>query len=100
MTIPILLVALAGLLFQLPPAPVQEREPDVHYVPTPQKVVDVMCDHFLSVPVSDDARASLEKFLTEDLSPGEEFSTEGILAGRKLIKLAHLILSLPEAQLG
>ena len=42
MTIPILLVALAGLLFQLPPAPVQEREPDVHYVPTPQKVVDAM----------------------------------------------------------
>ena len=42
MTIPILLLALAGLVFQLPAAPAQEREPDVHYVPTPQKVVDAM----------------------------------------------------------
>ena len=67
---------------------------------TPQEVVNVLCDHFLSVPVSNDARASLEKFLTDDLAAGEAFSTDGILAGRKLIKLAHLILSLPEAQLG
>jgi uncharacterized protein (DUF1800 family) len=66
---------------------------------TPQEVVSVMCDHFLSVPVSSEARASLEKFLTDDLAAGETFSTEGILAGRRLIKLVHLILSLPEAQL-
>ena len=67
---------------------------------TPQEIVNVVCDHFLSVPVSDDARASLEKFLTDDLAPGEAFSCEGILAGRKLQKLVHLVLSLPEAQLG
>ena len=60
----------------------------------------MLCSHLLSVPVSDDARTSLEKFLTDDLAEGEAFSTEGILAGRKLTKLAHLILSLPEAQLG
>jgi len=67
---------------------------------TAPQIVSVLCDHFLSVPVSSDARASLEKFLTDDLVPGETFSTEGILAGRKLLKLVHLILSLPEAQLG
>jgi uncharacterized protein (DUF1800 family) len=67
---------------------------------TPAQAVAVLCDHFLSVPVSDDARASLEKFLVDDLGADEAFSTEGILAGRKLQKLVHLILSLPEAQLG
>jgi hypothetical protein len=66
---------------------------------TPREVVGVLCDHFLSVPVSDEARQSLERFLTDDLAEGEEFSIEGILAGRRLVKLTHLILSLPEAQL-
>jgi uncharacterized protein (DUF1800 family) len=66
---------------------------------TPEEVVRVLCDHLLSVPVSDEARASLEKFLSDDLAEGEEFSVEGILAGRRLVRLAHLILSLPEAQL-
>jgi uncharacterized protein (DUF1800 family) len=66
----------------------------------PKDVVVVLCDHFLSVPVSDEARASLEKFLTDDLAAGEKFSFEGMLAERRLEKLVHLILSLPEAQLG
>jgi uncharacterized protein (DUF1800 family) len=67
---------------------------------TPAEVVNVLCDHFLSVPVSDEARASLEKYLLDGLSEGEAFSTDGILAGRRLLRLTHLILSLPEAQLG
>jgi hypothetical protein len=67
---------------------------------TPRDVVRVLCDHFLSVPVSDEAQASLEKFLSDGLSEGEPFSPEGILAGYRLVKLVHLILSLPEAQLG
>jgi uncharacterized protein (DUF1800 family) len=67
---------------------------------TPADVVSVLCDHFLSVPVSPEARASLEGFLVADLAPGETYSPDGILAGRRLLKLVHLILSLPEAQLG
>jgi len=44
MVIPILLVVFAGYLFQAQTAPPQEpaRTPDVHYVPTPQPVVDAM----------------------------------------------------------
>jgi SAM-dependent methyltransferase len=44
MVIPILLVVFAGYLFQAQAAPSQEpaRTPDVHYVPTPQPVVDAM----------------------------------------------------------
>ena len=43
MVIPILLLVLAGHLFQTPAAPPQPaRTPDVHYVPTPQPVVDAM----------------------------------------------------------
>jgi hypothetical protein len=57
-------------------------------------VVAVMCDHFLSVPVSDDARASLESFLTDDLAAGEAFSTEGILAAARAGELAQLVTML------
>jgi cyclopropane fatty-acyl-phospholipid synthase-like methyltransferase len=43
MVIPILLLVLAGHLFQTPAAPPQPaRTPDVHSVPTPQPVVDAM----------------------------------------------------------
>lgn len=43
MVIPILLLIVAGYVFQPPAAPVQgTHKPDVHYVPTPQPVVDAM----------------------------------------------------------
>jgi cyclopropane fatty-acyl-phospholipid synthase-like methyltransferase len=44
MVIPILLLVVAGDVFQAPAAPPPQamRTPDVHYVPTPQPVVDAM----------------------------------------------------------
>ncbi len=59
--------------------------------PTREAVVDRLCDHFLAVPVTDEARESLTAFL------GDEDGVEKDEA--RLKRLVHLILSLPEAQL-
>jgi uncharacterized protein (DUF1800 family) len=97
-------------------------------VKSAQEVVDHLCDRFLAVRVTDEARASLLAFLADPTTepqppadPGKKGKGKGkgsspeapedppaagettkyrIPTETKLRKLVHLILSLPEAQIG
>jgi uncharacterized protein (DUF1800 family) len=68
-------------------------------VATPEQAVDALCDRFLSVPVSVEARRTLIDYATAGCSEGN-FVVRGPVANRAHLRLLHLILSLPEAQLG
>ncbi len=68
-------------------------------------IVDSLCQELLAVPVSPKSRATLLDFLAREraalgAADGELLERERHVAAEKLLRrLAHLILSLPEAQL-
>jgi hypothetical protein len=70
---------------------------------TDDEIVDRMLDELLAVQAPDDTRAKMQQFLTNErvqLSVRDGHLLEsGPAAERVLRRLAHLILSLPEAQL-
>ena len=68
-------------------------------VETPEQAVDVLCDRFLSAPLSSEARAGLVSYVKASLIDGR-FVVRGPVSERAHRRLVHLILSLPEAQLG
>ncbi len=68
-------------------------------VETPEQAVDVLCDRFLSAPVSAEARAELVSYVKASCIDGR-FIVRGPVSERAHRRLLHLILSLPEAQLG
>ncbi|MAG59136.1 MAG: hypothetical protein CMJ83_22855 [Planctomycetes bacterium] len=61
-----------------------------------ETVVDILCDRLLAVPVTVEARAGLVHFLRGE-EPAANFRMPD---ERRLKRLARLILSLPEAQIG
>jgi len=68
------------------------------------QIVDTLADELLPVPLSDESRAALLAFLRTErsvlsLEDGRLLSV-GVKSETILRRLAHLILSLPEAQLG
>jgi uncharacterized protein (DUF1800 family) len=67
-------------------------------------IVDMLCDELLPVPLSETSRIALLEFLRAErgglhVEDGKLLAT-GTKAENVLRRLAHLILSLPEAQLG
>jgi hypothetical protein len=68
------------------------------------QIVDLLADELLPVPLTEASRAALLTFLraersTLSLEDGK-LLTAGVKGEEVLRRLAHLILSLPEAQLG
>jgi hypothetical protein len=71
---------------------------------TDAQIADRMLDELLAIPVPADTRARMREFLAEErrqlgVDDGRLLATGG-QAERVLRRMAHLILSLPEAQLG
>ncbi len=74
--------------------------PEVQGARSAAELIDRLCDRFLAVPVTDEARASLLSFLEEEGGAGSGDKAYRTPAEARLKRLVHLILSLPEAQLG
>ena len=64
-----------------------------------QQAVDTLLARFLSVPVDTDTRARIAKFLEGELGTGDLVAA-GTYLEEPLRLTLHLILSLPEYQLG
>jgi len=64
-----------------------------------QQAVDVLLARFVSVPVEAGTRARIGKFLESELGTGD-LSAAGTFLEEPLRSTLHLILSLPEYQLG
>jgi hypothetical protein len=72
-------------------------------VKTDEAIVDALADELLAVPLTRESRATLVEFLRAQRT-ALEIADGGLLDAREhseslLRRLAHLILSLPEAQL-
>ncbi len=69
---------------------------------TAPQVVDTLCGRFLGVPVTDEARETLAAFLKKEAQGMKARFRNPTLPWSEdvLRRLVHLILSLPEAQLG
>ena len=65
---------------------------------SPAEVVDMMLDRFLSVPIDADARATLIRFLHDQLGT-DDVNRAGSYLEEPLRLLVHLIMSAPEYQL-
>ena len=61
---------------------------------SPEQIVDLLCDRFLGVTVTEESRLSLISLLRDATTP-ERAPSEAALQ-----RVVHVILSLPEAQLG
>jgi uncharacterized protein (DUF1800 family) len=68
-------------------------------VTTPEGAVDALCERFLSGPVSAESRATLIAYVRNATVDGR-FVVRGPVSERAHRRLLHLVLSLPEAQLG
>jgi uncharacterized protein (DUF1800 family) len=66
----------------------------------PEDVVDALCTRFLGVGVSDASRDTLLTYAFDVLPPDWDAPSMTKDADRRLARLLHLVLSLPEAQLG
>lgn len=66
----------------------------------PEDVVDALCDRFLGVRVSEASRDTLLAYAFDVLPPDWDAPKMTKDADRRLARLLHLVLSLPEAQLG
>jgi len=73
------------------------RLPEVRNVASAVELVDRLCRRLLLVPVTAEARRSLITFIEEESRDGDGFR---LPSEPKLKRLARLILSLPEAQIG
>jgi hypothetical protein len=71
---------------------------------TDAEIVDRMLDDLLAIRAPDDTRAKMREYLATERAQRKleegKFLESGGEAERVLRRMAHLILSLPEAQLG
>ena len=63
-------------------------------------MVDALCTRFLGVGVSNASRDTLLTYAFDVLPPDWDAPSMTKDADRRLARLLHLVLSLPEAQLG
>lgn len=79
--------------------PSRPLAPLVESASTPEDVVDILCERFLGVPVTEEARSSLVQLLAEQIETDSKGTYEKPSEAR-LRRLLRIILALPEAQLG
>jgi hypothetical protein len=64
-----------------------------------EETIDILCNHFLWVDITAEARASLTSLLSEQVE-SDSRETYQRPSERRLKRILRILLSLPEAQIG